>query len=148
MMDIKSLFVWALGSVIRVIRLISTLKKNYLLRTFQPLGSWPLGSRVITGFFQLLGSLGSMFFLYISCLNHFCPYFQKSSVNGIVHKGKWQKSETYIRNQTYKRFVWMAAPISYLMAWRVGAKLICLCISFLHYLDQRINDPFFQTNSP
>ena len=36
--------------------------KNFLFRTFQPLGSWPTGSGVITGFLQLLGSLGSLVF--------------------------------------------------------------------------------------
>ena len=55
MMDIKCLFVRTLGSVIRVIQLISILK-NYFLRTFQSLGSWPIGSEVITGF-EWLGSI-------------------------------------------------------------------------------------------
>ena len=40
--------------------------KNYLFHTFQSLGSWPIGSRVITGFLQLLGSLGSLvFYLFL-----------------------------------------------------------------------------------
>ena len=61
MMDIKGLFVWTLGSVIRVIQLISTRKKP-----FQSLGSWFIGSRVITGFLQLLGSFGSLvFYLFL-----------------------------------------------------------------------------------
>ena len=34
----------------------------YLFRTFQSLRSWPIGSRVRTGFLQLLGSLGSLVF--------------------------------------------------------------------------------------
>ena len=51
MMDINGLFVWILGSVIRVIQLISTLKKLFF-RTFQSLGSGPTGSRVITGFIR------------------------------------------------------------------------------------------------
>ena len=65
MMDIKGLFVWTLGSVIRVIQLISTLK-NYLFRTFQSLWSWAIGSRAITGSLQLLGSLVSLvFYLFL-----------------------------------------------------------------------------------
>ena len=88
-------------------------------------------------------------FLFISCLNQFCLYFPISSNNGIARKHKWEKSETYIRNKTYKRLVWMAAPISYSMAWSTGAPMfISLCINFLHYLNQRISDTFFQTNSP
>ena len=88
-------------------------------------------------------------FLFISCLDQFCLYFPKSSNNGIARKHKWQKSETYIRNQTYKRLVWTVALISYSMAWSVGSpKFICLCISFSHYLNQQISDPFVKTNSP
>ena len=37
-------------------------QRNYLFRTFQSLGSRPIGSRVITGFLQLLGSLESLVF--------------------------------------------------------------------------------------
>ena len=37
-----------------------------MFRTFQSLESWPIGSRVITGFLQLLGSLGSLvFYLFL-----------------------------------------------------------------------------------
>ena len=88
-------------------------------------------------------------FLFISCLDQFYLYFLKSSNNGILRKRKWQKSEVFIRNQTYKRLVWMAATISHSMAWSVGSpKFIYLCINFSHYLSQRMSDPFFQTNSP
>ena len=37
-------------------------RKNHLFRTFQLLGSWLIGSRVIAEFLQLLGSLGSLVF--------------------------------------------------------------------------------------
>ena len=87
-------------------------------------------------------------FLSTSCFDQFCQYFPKSGVNGIARKQKWQKSETYGSNQTYK-LVWMAASISYSMALSVWSpKFICLCINFSHYLNQQIIDPFFQTNSP
>ena len=36
--------------------------KNYLFLPFQSLGLWPIGSRGITGFLQLLGSLESLIF--------------------------------------------------------------------------------------
>ena len=69
MMDIKGLFVWKLGSVIPVIQLTST-QKSYLFRTFESLGSWSTASRVITGFLQLLGSLGSFaFYLFLSSIS-------------------------------------------------------------------------------
>ena len=41
-------------------------KKNYFFRTFQSLWSWPIGSRVRTGFLQLLGSLELLvFYLFL-----------------------------------------------------------------------------------
>ena len=64
MKDIKGLFVWTHASVIRVIQLISTLKR-YFFRTFQSLRSWPIGSRVITEFLQSLGSLATLVFYLI-----------------------------------------------------------------------------------
>ena len=89
-------------------------------------------------------------FLFISYLDQFCLDTSQNPVPmGLRAKHKWQKSETYIRNQTYKPFVWMPAPISYSIAWSVGSpKFICLCFNFSHYLNQRISDPFLQTNSP
>ena len=44
--------------------------QNYFYLTFQSLGSWLIGSRVITGFLQLLGSLGSLaFYLFLVSIN-------------------------------------------------------------------------------
>ena len=83
--------------------------KNYLFHTFQSLGSWPIGSRVITGFLQLLGSLGSLvFYLFLVSVSFTVTMWLREcevQENGIAHKYKWQKSETYIRNQTYKQLV-------------------------------------------
>ena len=145
MMNITGLFVWTLGSVIQVIQLISTLK-NYLFRTFQSLWSW---SRAITGFLQLLGSLVSLvFYLFLVSIS-----FSYASQNPVTMGLRANASDKNLKqksicHQTYKRFVWMAAPISYSMAWSVGSpKFICLCINFSHYLNQRISDTFFQTNS-
>ena len=130
------LFVWTLGSVIRVIRLIWTLKKTFVLYlsvTWIMVTHWIHGnSRILT----ITRITWITLFLFIPCLDQFCLYFPKSSVNGIPHKYKWQKSKTYVRNQTYKRLVWMAALIGYSVAWSVASpKFICLCINFSHYLD-------------
>ena len=65
--DIKVLFAWTLGSVMRVIQLIWKLKSPYLFRTFQSPGSWRIESRVITGFFQSLRWL-SIYCLFQSVL--------------------------------------------------------------------------------
>ena len=148
MMDVKGLFVWALESVIRVIQLISTLTKlflSYLSITWIMTHWIQSNNRILT----ITRITWITRVLFISCLDQFCLYFPKSSNNGIARKHKWQKSETYIRNQTYKRLVWTVALISYSMAWSVGSpKFICLCINLSHHLIQRISDPFFKTNSP
>ena len=147
MMDINDLFFWILESVIRVIQLVSAPKKlfvSYLSITWVTT-HWIQGNNRILTITRIAWVTR---FPFISCLDQFCLYFPKSSVKGILRK-QVKKSEIYIRNQTYKRLVWMAAPISFSMAWSVGSsKFICLCINFSHYLNQRIRDPFFQTNSP
>ena len=146
MMDIKCLFVWTPGSVMQVFQLISTLK-NYLFRNFQSLASWPIGSWVIKGFLQLLWSLGSLAF-YLFLAQSVLPILPEI-------QSQWDCAQTQVtkirnlRNQTCRRLVWMAAPISHSMAWSVGSpKFICLCINFSRYLNQRISDTFCQTNSP
>ena len=130
MMDIKCLFVWTLRSVIRLIQLISILKKlfaSYLSITWV-MAHWIRGNNRIR-------MTWSDRFLFTPCLDQFRLHFPKSSVNGITRKRKWQKSETFIRNQTYKRLVWMAAPISYSMAWSVGSpKFILFVYQFLALL--------------
>ena len=124
----KGLFVWTLGSVIRVIQLISTLKKLFVLYLSITwiMTDWIHGNNRILTVTQITWI---SLFLFISCLDQFCLYFLKSSVNGIARKHKWQKSKTYMRNQTYKRLVWMAAPISYSMAWSVDHQSSFLCVS-------------------
>ena len=148
MMDIKSLIVCALRSVIRVIQLISTLKKLFALNLSITwiMTHWIQGNnRILT----ITWITWITRFLFISCLEQCDCANVKSSNNEIARKHKWQKSETYICNQRYKRLVWMAAPISYVMSWSVGSpKFICLCIKFSDYLNQRNSDTFFQTNSP
>ena len=144
MMDTKGLFVWTLGSVIRMIKLISTLKKLFVsyLSITCIMTHWIQDNNSILAITRIAWITR---FLFISCLDQFCLHFPKSSVNGVARKHKWQKSETYILNRTYKRLVWMAAQISYSMAWSVGSpKFICWCITFSHYLNQRIIDSFFQ----
>ena len=113
-------------------QLIWALKNPFFFVPFNHLDHEIIGSRVITGFLQLLGSLGSL--VSISYFDQFRLYFPKSNVNGILCKHKWKKPKTYIRNQTYKWFVWMTPLISY-SGWSIGSpKFICLCISFSHYI--------------
>ena len=115
--------------------------KNYLFRTFQSLGSWPIGFRVITRFLQLLGLLGSLvFYLFLVSINF--AYTSRNPASMIARKHKWEKSETYIRNQMYKRLVWMAAPISYSMvSW--STKVHLFVYQFLALLGSTDQWPIF-----
>ena len=111
MMDMNGLFVWTLGSVIQVIQLISTLNKLFVshLSITWIMTYWIQGNnRILT----ITWVAWITRFLFISCLDQFYLYLPKSGVNVIARKQKWQKSETYISNRTYKRLVRMAVPIS------------------------------------
>ena len=126
--------------------------KNYLFRnlfhTFQSLGSWPIGSRVITGFLQLLGSLGSLVFYLFFVSSSFAYTFRNPVSMGLRAKTSDKNPKPIYAIKSTSSF-WMAALISYSMAWSVRSpKFICLYINFLHCKNQRISDPFSQTNSP
>ena len=111
-----------------MIQLISKLKKHFF-RTFQSLRSWPIRSRVITGFLQLRGSRGSLVF-YLVLVSISFVYASRNPVSmGLRTKHKLQKADTYKHNQTYKRLVRMAAPISYSVAWSVGSPSSFVCVS-------------------
>ena len=135
-MDIKGLFGWTLGSVIRVIQLIWTLKKpfvSYLSITWIMMTHRIHGNNRILTITQITWIT---LFLFIPCLDQFSLYFPKSSVNGIPRKYKWQKCKAYVRNQTCKRLVWIATLIDYSVAWSAASpKFIYLYINFSHYLD-------------
>ena len=126
-------------------------RKNHLFCTFQSLGLWLIESKVITGFLQLLGSLDhldhsfSIYFLLWSVfhiLGKYMKNWSKQKING--KRCQWNSAQTQVtkirhlqlRNQTYMQLVWMAALISYSMAWSIGSpKFICLGINFSHHLD-------------
>ena len=107
-MDIKGLFVWTHGSVIRVIQLIVPF--NHLDH-----GSLDPGEQQDScNYSDHLDHLSR--FLFVSSLDQFCLYFPKSNVYGIPSKHKCQKLETYISKPTYQWLVWMTALISHSMA--------------------------------
>ena len=58
--------------------------KNYLFRTFQSLVSRPIGSRLITGFLQLLGSLRSLVF-YLFLVSISFAYTSRNPVRMGLH---------------------------------------------------------------
>ena len=68
MMDIKGLFVWTLGSVIRVIQLISTLKKLFVSYLSITWIHWIQGNNRILAITRITWITR---FLFISCLDQF-----------------------------------------------------------------------------
>ena len=132
-MDIKGVFVWTLGSVIRVIQLIGKLKKPFVLYLSI---TWPIGSRVITWFLQWFGSLGSLAFHLFLVLTSFAYTSRNSMSMEFSGKHKWEIFETYnyVIKSKSGSFKWMAALISYSMAGSVGLpKLIYLAINILDH---------------
>ena len=77
-MDIKGLFVWTVGLVIRVTQLFSTLKKQFFS---YPSITWitHLGSVVMIGFLQLLEWLGSLVF-YLFLVSISLAYISRNAV--------------------------------------------------------------------
>ena len=129
-----TLRVYLSGHLIRVIQQISALKQLFVSYT------WVMTHWILS------------FPIYFFSRSVLSRYFRNPVSMGLranTKTQKWQKSKTCVRNETYKRLLWMADPISYSMAWSDRSpKFICLCINFSHYLNQWISDPFFQTNSP
>ena len=106
--------------------------KKHLFRTFQSLGSWPIGSRIITRFLQLLGSLASLAFHSFLVSISFSYTSRNPMSMEFPRKHKWEKSETYnyVMKSTSGSCEWMAALISYPMAGSVGSpKFIYLSIN-------------------
>ena len=88
MMDIKGLSVWTLGSVIRVIQLYSTLKKQFVS---YPSITWIMPHWVVmTGFLQLLESLGSQFYLFLISIS--LAYISQNPVTMGLHANTSDKN--------------------------------------------------------
>ena len=82
MMDIKGLFVWTLGSVMRVIQLISILKKlfvSYFSITWI-VAHWIQGNNRILPITRITWITR---FLFFSCLDKFCLYFRNPRTMGL-----------------------------------------------------------------
>ena len=111
-MDIKGLFVWTLGSVIQMIQLISKLKKHFFC-TFQSLRSWPIRSRVITVFLQLLGSRGSLVF-YLVLVSISFVYASRNLVPMGLRANTSDKKPTpiYITKRTSGLWEWLLQSVT------------------------------------
>ena len=82
MLDIKGLFVWSLGSVIRVVQLISTLKKLFVssLSITWIMTQWIQGNNRILTITRITWITP---FLFISCLDQFSHTFQNPVSMGL-----------------------------------------------------------------
>ena len=146
MMNIKGLFVWTRESVIRVVQLISTQKKlfvSYLSITWI-MTHWILGNNRILTITPITWI--TRFLLFLVSINF--AYTSRNPVSMGLRANASEKNPKpiYEIKCTSDLREWLLQLVT---QWSVGApKFICLCINFSHYLDQRISDPFFQTNSP
>ena len=88
-----------------------------MFRTFQSFGSLPIESRVIAGFFQSFGILGSLVFHLFPTLISFGYTTRNSMSVEFPRKDKWEKSEAY--NYVIKRTIgsckWLLLIVTYWM---------------------------------
>ena len=133
MMDIKGLFVWTLGSVIRVIQLISTLKKlfvSYLSITWIMI-HWVQGNNRILTITRITSITR---FPFISCLDQFCLYFPKSSVKGILRKHKWKNPKSiYVIKRTSGLCEWLLQSVTqWLDQLDRQSSFVCVSVSCIN----------------
>ena len=114
----------------RVIQLISTLK-NYLFRTFQSLGSRPIGARVITGFLKLLGSLRSLVF-YLFLVSISFAYTSRNPVSMGLHANASDKNPKpiYVSKRTSGLCEWLLQSVTqWLYQLDHQSSFVCVSIS-------------------
>ena len=135
MMDIKGLFVWTLGSVIRVIQLMSTLKKlfvSYLSITWI-MTHWMRGNSRIPTITRITWISR---FLFISCHDQFCLYLPKSSVSGIWCKQKWQK---FVIKRTGGLCEWLLQSVTqWLDQLDHQSSFVCVSISRITWINRSV----------
>ena len=107
------------------------------------LGIWPIRCRVITGFTKLLGSLGSLvFYLFLVSVSFAYTSRNPMSMEFRVYTIDKKPKTLYVIKCTSD----LCQLLNGLISWMTKVHLFV--INFSHYLDQRISDTFFQTNSP
>ena len=84
-----------------------------MFRNFQPLGSWPIGSRVITEFLQLLGSLGSLVF-YLFLVSISFAYTSRNPVSMGLHANTSNKNPKpiYVIKHTSGLYEWLLQSVT------------------------------------
>ena len=145
MMDIKGLFVWTLGSVIRVIQLISTLKKlflSYLSITWIMIHS-------IQGNNNYSNHLDHSFFIYFLSRS-VLAYTSRNPVSmGLRAKSSGKnRKPIYVIKRTSGLCEWLLQSVTqWLDQLDHQSSFVCVLISRITWINGSVIH-FFQTNSP
>ena len=108
--------------------------------TFQPLGSWPTGSGIITGFLQLLGSLGSLVFnLFLVSISF--AYTSWNPVTMGLHANTSDKNPKpiYVIKRTSGLCEWLLQSVSqWLDQLDHQSLFVCVSISPITWINRSV----------
>ena len=138
MMDIKGLFVWTLESVIRVIQLIWTLKKTFVsyLSITWIMTNWIQGDNRILTITRITWITR---FPFISCLDQFCLYFPKFSVNGIPSDNNLKS--IYLMKRTSGLCEWLLQSVTqWIDQLDHQSSFVCVSISRIIWINGSVYD--------
>ena len=124
-------------------------EKNFLFRTFQSIGSWPIGSRVITEFLKLRGSLRSLVF-YLFLVSISFAYTSQNPVRMRLHVNTSDKNPKpiYVIKRTNGLCKWMLQLVTqWLGQLDHQSSFACVSVSRITWINKSLIN-FFQTNSP
>ena len=136
-MDINGLFVWALGSVIRAIQLIWTLKKIfdlYLSVNWIMMTHWAHSNNKILTITRITWIT---LFLFIPCLDQFWLYLKKSSANAITRKYKYKNLKPiYVIKRTSGLCEWLLySATQWLDQLHHQSSFACVSISCITWIE-------------
>ena len=108
-----------------------------MFRNFQPLGSWPIGSRVITGFLELLGSLGSLVF-YLFLVSISFAYTARNPVSMELHANTSNKNPKpiYVIKHTSGLYEWLLQSVTqWLDQLDHQSSFVCVSVSRITWIN-------------
>ena len=111
--------------------------KSYLFRTFQSLGSWLIGSGVITRFLQLLRSLGSLVF-YLFLVSISFVYTSRNPVSMGLHANASDKNPKpiYVIKRTSRLCEWLLQSVTqWLDQLDHQSSFVCVSISRITWIN-------------
>ena len=136
MLDIKGLFVWSLGSVIRVVQLISTLKKLFVssLSITWTMTQWIQGNNRILTITRITWITP---FLFISCLDQFSHTFQNPVSMGLrANTSDKNLKPIYVIKRTSGLCEWLLQSVTqWLYQLDHQSSFICVSISRITWIN-------------